>query len=71
MALFLLFTLAWTYYSGIQLLGAVLGDCFEDQRCWGIKAYAPGFVLWRWLAVQLAAVIGLILVWRRTARKGT
>ena len=64
-AIFILFSLAWGWLSAGHLLGNVLGDCFEDVRCMAIGEWAPGYVLWRWLAIQLAAVIVLMLVRKR------
>jgi len=64
-ALFILFSAGWTGFSFIELLGSTLGDCFDNERCRGIKEFAPGLVLWRWLAIQLAAVIVLMMVRKR------
>lgn len=51
-----IFSLFWLGWSGAELMGSLLGDCFDDQRCLGIKKYAPGFVFWRMIAVELIAI---------------
>jgi len=61
LVLLAVFTLVWGGWVAIDLLGSILGDCFEDVRCHAIKAYAPGLVLWRGLAVELAALLAYFL----------
>ena len=60
-ALLIVFTLGWGGWVAMEFLGSILGDCFDDVRCHAIKAYAPGMVLWRGLAVELAAVLAYCL----------
>ena len=68
LAVLVLFTLAWGGWVAIDLMGSILGDCFDDVRCHAIKAYAPGLVLWRGLAVELAALLAYCLYSRASKR---
>ena len=48
--LFVVLAVLWFAYSGMTLLGATLGDCFDEWLCNEIKRVALGLVFWRWLA---------------------
>ena len=61
----ILFTVCWCAFVFVDVMGSVLGDCFEDRYCQGVKRYSMGHAFWRGLAVELMAILAYLLFSRR------
>lgn len=59
-----LFTLVWGSWTAIELFASISGDCIHDQVCFAIKEYSSALLLWRGLAIELAAIFLYILIMR-------
>jgi len=61
----LAFSVCWGAFVFFNLMGSILGDCFHDRYCQGVKEYAAGHAFWRGLAVELMAILAYLLYSRR------
>jgi len=65
----IIFSACWIGWSLMLMLGATLGDRFDDgySKCWAAKKYGVAIDFWRGLAIELLAVLIYLLYSRRRA----
>jgi len=56
--LYATFSLVWLGFTALYWVGSLMGDCLEtNYACLAFKEYGPSLILWRGLAVELAATL--------------
>jgi hypothetical protein len=55
--LFVLIGLGWLGFTFVDLLGGLLGDCFDNQWCQGRKSISFELAFWRGLCVGILIVL--------------
>lgn len=57
-------SLLWTGWAVLLYVGQTLGDC-RDDACFAVRDVEIAVIWWRWLAIELGAVLAYVLLSRR------
>jgi hypothetical protein len=53
-------TIAWSGWSLLLFVGQTLGDC-RDESCVVLRDTEIAVIWWRWLAIEIAAILVYLL----------